>query len=562
MKKIISCVLGLCLILVSVPITALAQNNSGPVYGVYNGEYAMLCSYKNASGVVEIPSEYNGLPVGVISEYAFSGNNRIEKIILPETLIRIEYRAFEYCTALKEIHIPPSVTVLGEYLFTGCTALERVTLPPMVEFFEEYMFYMCTSLKEVTMPLTVGGMHAGGGVFVGCESLLRAELPQGIREVPYRFFSGCSSLQEVVLPNSLESIGVEAFLSCSSLKTIEIPKGLKYISAAAFHGCTALETMIFPPVIKRIGSNAFRDCTALADVSWPLELLKIEHGAFENCVSLTEIPSIVGLESIGESAFEGCTGITQAELSEDVVSLENRAFAGCSRLETLLSYGTVTRVGADVLLNTAFYKNPENWTNNHLYWGTVLMDVKPITAKTFAPLEGATAIASGVFGPEHKITTIIIPDGVTYVNELAIEGCTSLKTLVVGKNVEFGGEMFNNCPSLKNLYWEQEGKGLADNYVLLKNGGIPYQIVGDGEGVVYKYQTKIPTITYVDVHAITKGDPNGDNEINAKDALLMLKATVKKIVPYGKQADAMDLNDDGDITAKDALKALKIAVGK
>ena len=103
MKRMICIFLVVFLLCQGIP--ALAAVEEGPVY--YNNDtYATLHSYKNASGVVEVLSHYNGVPVTVIDEYAFSKNTKVEKVILPDTITKIGYEAFAYCTALKEIELP------------------------------------------------------------------------------------------------------------------------------------------------------------------------------------------------------------------------------------------------------------------------------------------------------------------------------------------------------------------------------------------------------------------------------------------------------------------------
>ncbi len=58
------------------------------------------------------------------------------------------------------------------------------------------------------------------------------------------------------------------------------------------------------------------------------------------------------------------------------------------------------------------------------------------------------------------------------------------------------------------------------------------------------------------------GDVNGDKEVDAKDALLVLKAAVGKETLTDAQKKAADVNVDNAIDAKDALDILKFAVGK
>ncbi len=58
------------------------------------------------------------------------------------------------------------------------------------------------------------------------------------------------------------------------------------------------------------------------------------------------------------------------------------------------------------------------------------------------------------------------------------------------------------------------------------------------------------------------GDVNGDTDINAKDALEVLKFAVAKTVLDQTQQTAAEVVGDDDINAKDALEILKYAVGK
>ena len=58
------------------------------------------------------------------------------------------------------------------------------------------------------------------------------------------------------------------------------------------------------------------------------------------------------------------------------------------------------------------------------------------------------------------------------------------------------------------------------------------------------------------------GDLTGDAEINAKDALQVLKSAVQKTTLESFQTYAAEVTGDGKIDAKDALEILKYTVGK
>ncbi len=75
-------------------------------------------------------------------------------------------------------------------------------------------------------------------------------------------------------------------------------------------------------------------------------------------------------------------------------------------------------------------------------------------------------------------------------------------------------------------------------------------------------QQEPQTPTDIPVTKLPYGDVNGDQKINAKDALEVLKAAVGKLTLTEQQQVLAELNKDGEINAKDALLILKRAVNK
>ncbi len=63
-------------------------------------------------------------------------------------------------------------------------------------------------------------------------------------------------------------------------------------------------------------------------------------------------------------------------------------------------------------------------------------------------------------------------------------------------------------------------------------------------------------------NALTYGNLNGDAKVDAKDALMILKAAVEKLELTEEQAVFADVYQDGKINARDALYVLRYAVDK
>ena len=126
------------------------------------------------TAMMVLPTTVEGLPVTNVGQKCFEDCEYIEKLVLPETMEIIQYRAFAGCKNLKEMNIPASLKkILGwsfahtgltsitfpdtfadlDYgAFYGCNNLESVVLSPSVDYLGENTFRMCGKLKSVTIP--------------------------------------------------------------------------------------------------------------------------------------------------------------------------------------------------------------------------------------------------------------------------------------------------------------------------------------------------------------------------------------------------------------------------
>ena len=84
------------------------------------------------------------VPAGLqaIGEYSFSGT-AIQQIDLPETLKKINGRAFANCTSLQSIFIPNSVSQWGDNIFNSCYWLSSVNIPTGVTSIPDGTFSSC-----------------------------------------------------------------------------------------------------------------------------------------------------------------------------------------------------------------------------------------------------------------------------------------------------------------------------------------------------------------------------------------------------------------------------------
>lgn len=129
MKKLISIVLSLILILTIVPITGAAATEykeGNYTYTVTDGLATIVDFPETVSGEVKIPSKLGGYKVTKIGDSAFYACTTLTKITIPSTVVSIGSYAFGFCIELETLIIPSSVTSIGNKAFNICNSLENI----------------------------------------------------------------------------------------------------------------------------------------------------------------------------------------------------------------------------------------------------------------------------------------------------------------------------------------------------------------------------------------------------------------------------------------------------
>ena len=82
-------------------------------------------------------------------------DKEITSLIMPETTKFISDYAFSGCEKLESVSIPEGVKVLGNSVFSNCRSLKSVFIPDGVTSIGRDAFFFCLSLSEVVMPKSV-----------------------------------------------------------------------------------------------------------------------------------------------------------------------------------------------------------------------------------------------------------------------------------------------------------------------------------------------------------------------------------------------------------------------
>ena len=190
----------------------------------------------------------------VIEAGAYKNNEKIQSVIIPDTVTEIGEEAFWNCENLKSVTIPGSVKVIGKSAFSNCKQLETVSISSGVVEIGEQAFSYCSDLRSVTLPDTL--QTIGQAAFLG-SGLTSVSIPSGVTVIGGSAFGFCP-LKSVSIPASVTEMH-QAFGSCRELTDVTLEDGLSVISDWCFSGCEKLSFVDIPDSVKSVGENAFKE---------------------------------------------------------------------------------------------------------------------------------------------------------------------------------------------------------------------------------------------------------------------------------------------------------------
>lgn len=206
---------------------------------------------------------------------------------------------------------------------------------------------------------------------------------------------------------------------CRDSLTVPATHKGKPVKVVARIASNQLKQVTLSEGIERIGQSAFNENEALENIVIPDSVVSIGTSAFKACLSLKSISIGKNVESIGEEAFSSCKGLEEIDISEENVHFEfvNNCIIN-KETKTLMFGGNNATIPTD---------------------GSV------------------TKIDAAAFHYNTTIKTLIIPECIVEIGNLAFAECPNLESVIWNAtrcekagNTD-GNQIFGKCVNLKTF---------------------------------------------------------------------------------------------------------------
>ncbi|MBR3979904.1 MAG: leucine-rich repeat protein [Bacteroidales bacterium] len=406
-------------------------------------------------------------------------------VVIPESVTSIEEYAFSGCDNLTSVTIPNNLDVSSVYLYLTKDGIRyRVLNGKEVEVASSYheeeyydedgerhYHYFSDYSGDIVIPasITAGNTFSVAGVeysaFLYSENITsiiidndidvsNAELyftKDGLRyhvlnknsvEVVANGKKGDSNYSgNIVIPSSVTlgntfsvtGIGHGAFNGCDKITSVTIPENLDVSSSGLYITKDGIRYRISNSKEVNVASSYHYEYyndysySSISDYSGDIAIpasitagntfavITIEKEAFYNSKGLTSITIPNSVTNIGKDAFYGCNKLTSVTLNGDVDVSEARL----SIVKDGVTYSVLSN-NSVALQGYGHYSTDDDWIMNENA-GEFIIPTSIVAGNTFM----VRRIGEESFY-ECKLTSVVIPESVTNIEDYAFYGCTKL----------------------------------------------------------------------------------------------------------------------------------------
>ena len=466
-------------------LTEVAANTSHQYTGdivipetiTYEGkEYTVTAIGESAFFQRDITSITFPNSITSVGRAAFYCCSLLDSVVLPEKVTVIGDMLFANCTSLRRVVIPEGLTLIDNSAFNSCYSLDSLIIPNSVTRIEDWAFALCKGLTYVEM--SRGLTYVGRGAFGDCSALNTVIIPDLSSWSMINFGDYNSNpltttktlkinneeIRDLVIPDDVTYIGDYAFRGCTNITSVTMGENVTKIGTSAFYGCKNCASITIGENVTSIGSWAFYGCSAMTSLtSLPRKVPSTTSNSFDSTIkdqAILYVPSaaleaysskapwsdfydIVALNIpkhqlayyVDDALYKSFT-LEEGEYitPEPAPEKEGYTFSGWSEIPERMPKHDVTVTGSFTLTSEQLALDGIQYT----LWvkektaEIVGFDVTdgftgqvsiPSTVTKDGTSFDVTRIGDSAFSKCENLTSVTIPESISFIGESAFSGC-------------------------------------------------------------------------------------------------------------------------------------------
>ncbi len=275
--------------------------NESPYFIYENGalytkdkQTMIYCSIKGNEDTFVVPDT-----VKVICKHTFFLCDRFKKIVLPESLEKMENNPFSGCSKLELENRSKAYYIQDDVIYNGFKtsvvgtlnkiASDRLVLLDGIKTINRNSFWNCRGIKTVVFPESL--IDIGYNPFVGCSNIrFESHSPRFkvIDDVLYNFdeskiicYPSWKAIGHIKLRESVTTLERGAFSGCDKMTSLDL-HNVNIVNKSCFTNCSSLKNLYCSDFITYVGEWAFAYCSSLKEVSVSGNAI-VDNNAFSNC---------------------------------------------------------------------------------------------------------------------------------------------------------------------------------------------------------------------------------------------------------------------------------------
>ena len=261
--------------------------NESPYFVLENGalytkdkETMIYCSIKGEEDTFIVPDT-----VKVICKHTFFLCDRFRKIVLPESLEKMENNPFSGCSKLELENHSKAYYIQDDVIYNGFKTsvigtLNKITSDRLI---------LLEGIKTIVFPESL--IDIGYNPFVGCSNIrFESHSPRFkvIEDVLYNFdeskiicYPAWKAVGHIKLKESVITLERGAFSGCDKMTALDL-HNVNIVNKSCFTNCSSLKSLYCSDLITYVGEWAFAYCSSLEEVSVYDDTI-VDNNAFSNC---------------------------------------------------------------------------------------------------------------------------------------------------------------------------------------------------------------------------------------------------------------------------------------